>query len=135
MTEELDLFGEPISKWPFRAHPGMTETEIARRRKYETPRGYAATPGTGPKGHFCRDCRFAKRSPFQSGSKKHFWKCKLRWTEWAKSARTDIRLKSPACAKWIPRLEKDSPKLIEGKLKPQKFVNLLHPSANIQAND
>jgi hypothetical protein len=60
---------------------------------YDTPRGYAFQPGTGPKDQTCSTCaHFVRRG-------KHF-KCALCRPNWTHSPRTDIRAKSPACTGW-----------------------------------
>lgn len=88
-----DLFGMEIKE----QLPKLTQ--FGKRKRDETPKGYAARPGSGPAGHFCRDCRHAKANRFNC---KTYWKCWLRVREWTHSYGTDIRLKSPACEHWAP---------------------------------
>ncbi len=85
----LDLLGDPIP-----APLSELEEKRAKRRRADRPKGYAAPPGSGPSGEFCRSCQHAKRSPFHAA----FWKCGL--IRPTKGPGTDIRLKSPACARW-----------------------------------
>lgn len=47
--KETDLFGEPIT-----GHEGLPQ--VAGKRKPTVPKGYAAPPGTGPKGETCKTC-------------------------------------------------------------------------------
>ena len=92
-----DLFGNEILESELPAH------REEPKKKY-TPHGYAAAPGTGPKGEYCRTCQFAVR---RSGGRKHYWKCYLRVRAWSSCYATDILLKSPACKHW--ELQKLSP--------------------------
>ena len=89
---DLDLFGKPVADFP-----------SLRQKKANAgkPQGYAAPPGTGPRGETCGSCEFAVRRQFNV---KHFWKChmylKIYGVRWTNSYGTDIRLKSPACKHW-----------------------------------
>ena len=74
-----DLFGQEIKSEPKRAGQ---------------PKGYAAAPGTGPDGQFCRTCAHA-------WSRGRYWKCDL--VNPTRGPGTDIRLKSPACRFWDRR--------------------------------
>ena len=65
-----------------------------RKRSDETPKGYAAEPGTGPVGETCKTCG---HSDYVECAKR-YWKCDLR--RHTASYATDIRLKSPACKFW-----------------------------------
>jgi hypothetical protein len=69
-------------------------------RKPTRPKGYAATPGTGPEGETCQSCRF-KRSTAGSTAKA-YWKCKLNEANWTGGPGSDIRMRSPACLHWKP---------------------------------
>ena len=83
-----DLFGNPVSD---RTLP----TPTGEKRKHSgMARGYAGTPGRGPQGHFCRDCKHAYCRSFS----KRYWKCNL--VKPTGGPATDIRLKSPACQFW-----------------------------------
>lgn len=86
-----DLFGYPVR-----------DLSTLRQRKENAgkPQGYAAPPGTGPRGETCGSCEFAVR---RNGGKRNFWKCAklLRLGgKWTAGYGTDIRLKSPACKHW-----------------------------------
>jgi hypothetical protein len=84
-----DLFGNEITLEEAR--------RLMHRKRDETPKGYAARPGTGPPGETCRTCAHCCA---RSGDRKTFYKCELLKHLWTNSYGTDIRLKSPACAKW-----------------------------------
>ena len=96
---DLDLFGNPV-----------VDTPTLRQRKENAgrPQGYAAPPGTGPRGETCRTCEFAVR---RQGGRKFYWKCaawlRIYHRQWNNSYGTDILLKSPACKHW--QLHKLSP--------------------------
>jgi hypothetical protein len=67
-------------------------------RRDETPRGYAALPGTGPAGESCKTCRFA----YSRLATRRYWKCGHAAAPRATHGYgTDIRLKSPACRFWL----------------------------------
>ena len=73
------------------AHPG------ARTHKAPKPlKGYAAEPGTGPKGETCGTCRHHV--------KKHmagiYPKCALMSRFWTGGGATDIKVRSAACRHW-----------------------------------
>lgn len=71
--------------------PGMPKPTHVRN----PVKGYAARPGTGPPGETCRSCRYS--APHGHGTRT-FWKCDL--VRPTSGPGTDIRLKSPACARW-----------------------------------
>lgn len=56
-------------------------------------RGYAAPPGTGPKGQTCGTCRHLYRNRMA----KTYLKCSLMRSVWTGGAGTDILAKAPAC--------------------------------------
>lgn len=56
---------------------------------------YAAPPGTGPAGETCGSCRHICRHP--SG---RYRKCGVVRALWTHGPGTDIKARSPACAKW-----------------------------------
>lgn len=58
---------------------------------------YPAQPGTGPEGKCCRDCAHKRRS---EGTSKTFLKCELMRPVWTHGYGTDIKSRSPACAKF-----------------------------------
>jgi hypothetical protein len=74
--------------------PAMTPAE--RRRLFRAgARGYAFFPGTGPAGETCGTCAYHVNRGWH--------KCALRRVSWTSSVATDIRVGSPACAKWEAR--------------------------------
>jgi hypothetical protein len=79
-----DLFGKDIS----------IEEARAAMKKIGQPKGYAARPGSGPVGEFCRTCVHAYSRHFS----KTYWKCDL--VKATAGPGSDIRLKSPACQFW-----------------------------------
>lgn len=78
-------------------------TQFGKKKRDETPKGYAARPGSGPAGHFCRDCRHATKKSLA----KNYWKCRLMVRSWTGGFKTDIRLKSPACEHWASKPQKE----------------------------
>lgn len=60
--------------------------------------GYAASPGSGPRGETCRSCRHLRRL---DGRKATWNKCRL--VKWSSTKNTDIRLDAPACLRWEGR--------------------------------
>jgi hypothetical protein len=93
----VDLFGVPIVEEP----PKLTA--FGKPKRNETPRGYAGTPGKGPQGHFCRDCRHLCRKHMG----KTYLKCWLMQRVWSGGPKTDIRAKSPACEHWASKIQVD----------------------------
>lgn len=90
-----DLFGNPIEP------PKLTG--YGKPKRNETARGYGGTPGKGPAGHFCRDCRHLCRKHMS----KTYLKCWLVHKTWSGGPKTDIRAKSPACENWAPKQQID----------------------------
>lgn len=86
-----DLFGAPIPL----PDPALAYPRVPHNR--DTPRGYAATPGTGPAGETCRTCA---HSCISHAYTRNHWKCELIKHRWTHGPGTDIRLKSPACHGW-----------------------------------
>lgn len=84
-----DLFGNVITA------PEPVANPTKKRRKTE-PKGYAAPPGSGPKGETCKSC--AHYSGVQLA--KLYRKCGLIRERWTGGPGTDIRAGSPACAFW-----------------------------------
>lgn len=80
----------------FQTMGGDTVVVPERGKHYVQPRGYAAPPGTGPKGETCGSCahhcalRYAK----------NYHKCGLNRARWTGGRGTDILVRSPACSKW-----------------------------------
>ena len=93
----IDLFGEEM------LGPEPLPPTEKKKRKYH-PNGYAAPPGSGPKGERCNTCKFFCR---RGGHARHFLKCLLLQRSWTHGPGTDILAKSPACMHWKP-YEKES---------------------------
>ena len=90
MTLGRDLFG-------LAAGPMLTEKQRRRlRTKSPQQRGYAAVPGTGPKGETCKTCQHIYRKRMS----KTYIKCALMKRFWTGGAGTDIKAASPACRNW-----------------------------------
>lgn len=62
--------------------------------------GYAAPPGTGPKGETCKSCRHYR---IVMGKGRDYRKCSLMARVWTGGPGTDIKASAPACAKWEGR--------------------------------
>lgn len=54
--------------------------------------GYAAPPGTGPKGETCGGCKHIAGERYK--------KCRVVRARWTHGPATDIRSRAPACSKW-----------------------------------
>lgn len=94
----LDLFGQQITS------PEPAPIADGKRRK-TVLRGYAAAPGTGPKGETCRSCtHYALRQ--MGGTYRKCAKVKERWTG---GPGTDILARSPACAYWEKPSDRPDP--------------------------
>lgn len=90
-----NLFGHPVIP----DGPAMTPLEKKRllRRAQEVPRGYFATPGTGPEGETCKTCVYSCYIQLS----KRYYKCERPGAPlWTGGPRTDIRMGSPACKGW-----------------------------------
>lgn len=79
-----DLFGEPYEF-------GVNAPSRGRFRG-RTPSGYAAAPGTGPKGETCGSCAHHYCRSFR------YHKCAL--IKPTKGTGTDIRVRAAACSRW-----------------------------------
>ena len=66
-----------------------------RGKHYVKPKGYAGTPGSGPKGETCKTCKHYTRAGYHN--RVHL-KCGL--VQWAHSRSNDILAGSPACQFW-----------------------------------
>ena len=71
---------------------------LERRFGKKKPRAKAtpADPGSGPAGETCGTCKHRYANMLRSGRK--FFKCKL--LKPSRGPGTDIRVKTPACARW-----------------------------------
>lgn len=85
---ERDLFGEQV--------PAVPARKDGKPRKI----GYAARPGSGPRGQRCGTCKFAQRVVHR-GEFTH--KGELMTFVWQHNAASDISLRAPACSKWERR--------------------------------
>lgn len=79
-----NLLGETVS---------MAALEATKKPKG----GYAAMPGTGPRGETCRSCAHSRAHE----ASKRYWKCDL--IKPTKGPGTDIAVLSPACRRWERR--------------------------------
>ena len=87
----LDLFGEEII-----GPVGPLPPSVKGKRKTKL-NGYAAPPGSGPKGERCNTCiNFVRHG----GHARHYLKCLLMRPSWTSGPGTDILAKSPACLHW-----------------------------------
>jgi hypothetical protein len=87
--QTVDLWGDPVV---------LHISESKSPRKPTVPKGYAAQPGTGPKGETCRTCQH-KASTGNSHARV-YWKCKLMRAVWTGGPGTDIKVRTPACKRW-----------------------------------
>lgn len=79
---DLNLFGEkPI-----------------KPRKTTKPKGYAARPGSGPKGEKCKTCKHMYRRT--TGAGHAYFKCLKMREHWGHTRTTDILARAPACYFW-----------------------------------
>lgn len=83
MIREVDLFGAPISA-PAKPRP-------------QPSLGYAARPGTGPKGQRCNTCRHCM---LVSADGQRVRRCELTAPKWDRGAQMDIKHNAPACKHW-----------------------------------
>lgn len=74
-------------------YAGQASSFLPRVRKRRT--GFAAMPGTGPEGETCATCAHCY---FVEPNVKRFYKCRL--TKLTYGAASDIKKRSPACARW-----------------------------------
>jgi hypothetical protein len=84
-----DLFGH-VSAQPL--PPPIGE----KKRRKTVPKGYAAAPGTGPKGETCKTCVYIRRRSMG----KTYLKCGKVYERWTGGPGTDILASAPACAYW-----------------------------------
>lgn len=71
---------------------------IERRSRGGAAAGYAAKPGTGPRGETCNTCAHCRLRV--SRGERRYYKCQLLIGQWTHGRATDVVLRSPACAKW-----------------------------------
>lgn len=97
---QLDLFPDVHGSRGAIERQGRARITAKGQKVYDTPRGYAARPGSGPAGETCRGCRH-RCSLNKCGRSWH--KCGLLEHRWTNGPGTDIRLKSPACQHWAAK--------------------------------
>lgn len=99
----VNINGEPIDFKALRdkAPEHRLFTGVKKKNKPTVRNGYAAPPGTGPSGMFCKDCKH-KHSMGNYGCKQYI-KCELRRATWTNGQGTDILAHSPACSKFEPK--------------------------------
>lgn len=61
-----------------------------------TKGGYAAQPGTGPAGEYCKTCKHIYRNEMG----KTYFKCALMQHVWTHGPGSDIKANSPSCRRW-----------------------------------
>lgn len=81
-----DLFGEPIAA-----------ATAFRKDGQERKIGYAARPGTGPKGQRCNTCAHCMVVVYHGMRSR---KCHVVAALWSASPATDIKHNAPACREW-----------------------------------
>lgn len=85
MIQQFDLLGDPIDR------------DAIMRKSSRRKGGYAARPGSGPKGQRCNTCAHYARV---SGGGGKFTKCQLMARVWTHGPGTDIKARAPACFYW-----------------------------------
>ena len=70
------------------------------RPRVGRPNGYAAEPGTGPRGEFCRTCAFVVLF-------RKWAKCEKLRGVWTGGRGTDILKTAQACSQWQAQTEKE----------------------------
>lgn len=82
----------------------LTEAEACAllKRKSPVPRGYAAPPGTGPKGETCRTCKHRIHRGNSEGRGRGHQKC-AKHPRPTHGPATDILARAPACKFWEPK--------------------------------
>ncbi|MFA5898015.1 MAG: hypothetical protein WC829_02760 [Hyphomicrobium sp.] len=83
---QLDLYGNPVK---------ITSRHATKAK------GYAAAPGSGPKGETCGTCGHH----YVRKMSNLYHKCEL--TKGSGCRASDVLVKSPACWRWTPRPQKD----------------------------
>ena len=71
------------------------EVVTRRGKHYIEPRGYAYSPGTGPKGETCGSCKFIEKA-------QRFAKCNHEYArrKHTHSRGSDVLVRAPACKYW-----------------------------------
>jgi hypothetical protein len=89
VRQHLDLLGEPLPA----AHQIRKD---GGRRKV----GYAARPGSGPKGQRCANCAHCSKVLHKGYESR---KCERMAHAWTHGSETDIKPNAPACRQWERR--------------------------------
>lgn len=84
---ETDLFGAPI-----------ISASLVPARPLVRKIGYAARPGSGPRGQRCNTCRHAQRITHRQARS---WKCEVMAGIWHLGPSSDIKPGAPACSEFI----------------------------------
>lgn len=98
MGKIINLFGELVDDTPVE-----TSTK-GKAKRSNAAKGYPANPGSGPQGETCRTCQHSTCVPYRS---RNYWKCGLLKAHWTRGLGSDIRLKSPACSLFAPKLNSE----------------------------
>ena len=94
-----DLFGREIT---------VEQALLLKNRKTTQPKGYAAQPGSGPKGETCKTCAHLVRKRYS----RYHLKCWQNRGRWTNGPGSDIKASAPACRLWEKREGK--PKQLDG---------------------
>ncbi|MBB2959907.1 hypothetical protein [Methylobacterium sp. R2-1] len=88
----------------FNLERALTPSERRHLRGGTQAKGYAAMPGTGPKGETCGSCDHLVRKRLA----KVYRKCGLMERHWTGGKGTDVLTTAPACRNWkAPASRKD----------------------------
>ena len=104
MAGFVNIHGQPINfaDEAYRERMRAARALYPQQRKPTVKNGYAASPGTGPEGKTCGDCKF-KHSMRSAGGAKHFIKCDANKAKWTRGEGSDILARSPACRLFQPK--------------------------------
>lgn len=92
-----DRFGNEVTEAEARMLLRAGRPGAKRKSKSPEAAGYAALPGTGPEGETCKSCDHLTQI---RGYAKRFYKCRLMQRVWTNGKKTDVLVRSPACAQW-----------------------------------
>jgi hypothetical protein len=92
-----DRFGNEVTEAEARMLLRATRPGAKRTDKSPEASGYAAVPGSGPEGEMCKSCDHLSQI---RGYAKRFHKCRLMARVWTNGKKTDVLVRSPACAHW-----------------------------------
>lgn len=80
-----------------KAHPSAVCWRVTKTKGIT---GYPAPPGTGPKGETCKTCENLCAKHMAST----YYKCVVMKSAWSGGGGTDVKVRSPACSYWKPRV-------------------------------